>query len=445
MVIRGWLFALVFLASLEVFASKKVSPSEPSTELNTPWILRQISDQNLKSMEALLSKFQPKSLERHLLAYSSESKQFASFISPRVIVYSYDADFIMAYNGEPDSEGFYELEILRFDHAKSAFQPELITFDPKGINAPHYDPQPTNCIKCHQNDPRPNWDPYFHWVGFYGSEDDNTNSGDAGGRVKKSFELDQFAKFLEKKEGEKKKETGRYRFLPIHPNERPNLDFNDRVTCVSLKRMLRIFSDNELSGEIMPAIEFGSLKLDDLPPALYKKATVSFADIKKDTEKVIRTAIQRRIDRHILLTDGQPVGRVRELQKEILTKKIDFEITPAAEWRFIFEQLLKQPARPHSTSRHSDYSLNLGAQVDLGILLKGVSTDPKTKKMIRLTAPQSRPATPYGYVCPRSNSYFDLPIDRKMERYFPTEKENDGYFYSSGGLPLISVIKSIAD
>src|SRR4051812_42282085 len=93
-------------------------------ELSTPWILKEIRTHHIKTIEGLLARFPRKSLERHLLAYASESRQFASFLSPRVIVYNYDADFIMAFNGEPGSEGYQELEILKFDHDARRFQPE---------------------------------------------------------------------------------------------------------------------------------------------------------------------------------------------------------------------------------------------------------------------------------------------------------------------------------
>src|SRR5687768_15098007 len=108
----------------------------PNSELSVDWIYRATRAGKAHSIETLLSRFSPKSLERRLLAYHSGSRQYASYLSPRVIVYSYDADFIMAFNGEPGSEGYHELEILEFDHERSAFRPRLFRFDPAGRRPP---------------------------------------------------------------------------------------------------------------------------------------------------------------------------------------------------------------------------------------------------------------------------------------------------------------------
>ena len=113
---------------------------------------------------------------------------------------------------------------------ESRFRPELISFDPKGIAEPHFDPHPAVCATCHQNDIRPNWEPYFHWVGAYGSEDDNTNAREPNidGRLSTGSEHEHFVQFVEKQAKQIAQKKGRYRFLPPHPSERPNLDFNDR-------------------------------------------------------------------------------------------------------------------------------------------------------------------------------------------------------------------------
>src|SRR6185437_6187722 len=110
------------------------------------------------------------------------------------------------------------LEILEFNHETSRFQPRLYTFDGQGKQPPAFDPNPSRCQDCHQRDIRPNWDPYFFWTGFYGSEDD-----DAFSTVTHSPEQAHFAEFLKKQQQEKADGHGRYRFLPPHPAKRPNL------------------------------------------------------------------------------------------------------------------------------------------------------------------------------------------------------------------------------
>ena len=84
---------------------RRSSRAAVASQLSTQWILDEIHSQGIKDIEALLERFEPKNLERHLLLYGSESLQSASFLSPRVIIYSPSADFIMAFNGEPGSSG----------------------------------------------------------------------------------------------------------------------------------------------------------------------------------------------------------------------------------------------------------------------------------------------------------------------------------------------------
>jgi len=57
--------------------------------------------------------------------------------------------------------------------------------------------------------------------------------------------------FLAKKKAEAEKKSGATVFLPKHPNGRPNLDFNDRVTCLNVKRVARLFADDPKSGKIL--------------------------------------------------------------------------------------------------------------------------------------------------------------------------------------------------
>ena len=126
-------------------------------------------------------------------------------------------------------------------------------------------------------------------------------------------------------------------------------------------------------------------------------------------------ALKGRIELHIAYTEVQHVNRVRDVQKDPL-KNLQPEAIPSVDWRFIFEALLKGSARPNSTSRHRDYSLNLGAAVDIGSLLSGASVDSKTKKVVLLITPQSRTLDSYGYICPRSSDFASLTIGEKIDQ-----------------------------
>ena len=101
--------------------------------------------------------------------------------------------------------------------------------------------QRKNELRRHQADLRPNWEPYFHWVGLYGSEDDNVNAGYDHPRMvlARGREYEQSGKFRERQRREIAAGRGRYRFLPAHPAERPNGDLDERITCLNMKRLVR--------------------------------------------------------------------------------------------------------------------------------------------------------------------------------------------------------------
>jgi len=389
-------------------------------ELSVSWILDQIDRHGIKTIDDLLARFPEKALERNLLAYHSESLQGATFKDPRAIVYSYDGDFIMAFNGDPKAKGYYELEILTFDHENARFDPQLISFDPKGAAKPNHEFRPSVCFECHQKDARPNWEPYFHWPGFYGAEDDFENAGfdNKGNVLKKGRDYVGLQAFLERKKADVLAKTGRYRFLPDHPGARPNLDFNDRVTCLNMKRMLRMFSENEKAPKLLPAVYGGRLNLDQVPAELFVTGARTFDDVHRDTDRVFRTAMERRVQRHTKVTGERPLGRVRDNENGAPEDNLSPEIEPSVAWRYVFEDILGVSAAGMSTSRHPDFNLNIGAAVDLGTLLSGATVDDKTGKVVLSRSSQDRDSHPYGYVCPRSPSYFDLGVKKDDYRDF---------------------------
>ena len=84
------------------------------------------------------------------------------------------------------------------------------------------------------------------------------------------------------------------------------------MTCLNIKRMLRIFAENPLAPRLWPAIHKGNISFGDIPKDLMARATRSYADVEKDTRRIMESAIQARIARHRLLV-GEPLGRARGL------------------------------------------------------------------------------------------------------------------------------------
>ncbi len=108
----------------------------------------------------------------YLLSFRSRSLQSATPQSPRAILFSPAADFVASFNGHSALRGSRNIEVIRFNHSTERFEFREITFDLK--NRPTVSEEnPRKCLECHQSftradvDPRPNWEPYFMWPGFF--------------------------------------------------------------------------------------------------------------------------------------------------------------------------------------------------------------------------------------------------------------------------------------
>ncbi len=115
----------------------------------------------------------------YLLAFRSRSLQSSTPQSPRAILFSPAADFMASFNSHSALRGSRNIEIIRFDHSTEHFEFRELSFDLK--NRPTLSAaNPKKCLECHQStsrtdvDPRPNWEPYFMWPGFFGMTDGST-------------------------------------------------------------------------------------------------------------------------------------------------------------------------------------------------------------------------------------------------------------------------------
>ncbi|MBY0385021.1 hypothetical protein K2X05_07670 [bacterium] len=115
----------------------------------------------------------------YLLAYRSRSLQEATPENPRAVLFHPSADFAAAFNGHSSQKGFQQIEMYRFNYQQNKFEFYELSFaenqKPRLSEA-----NPRKCLDCHQSlgrvdvDPRPNWEPYFMWPGFFGSAGDHT-------------------------------------------------------------------------------------------------------------------------------------------------------------------------------------------------------------------------------------------------------------------------------
>ncbi|MFZ4715267.1 MAG: c-type cytochrome [Bacteriovoracaceae bacterium] len=128
-------------------------------------------------------------LQTFTFNYKSESAQGVGVSRglPGVIRMSADGKLIIRYTCDPSKPTFNKVEVLTFDDGTSKYKMADFDFTQKasvkGQPPGHrISENPKSCMKCHNPagmdaapDPRPNWQQYDQWTGFYGSQDDTFN------------------------------------------------------------------------------------------------------------------------------------------------------------------------------------------------------------------------------------------------------------------------------
>lgn len=170
-----------------------------------------VRKKSITSVDTLLQKMSLDSnfkefLKGYTFAYRSFSLQHASPLEPRALVYGAHAGMVMTFINRPDSTGKDAVELMCWDEGKAQFKFAELVFNKKTV--PQLRPESYNprlCLACHGQDPRPNWDNYNAWAGFYGSK--SRNSCDL--IEKGTKEYDNYMTFLKTT-----RTKGRYAYLP---------------------------------------------------------------------------------------------------------------------------------------------------------------------------------------------------------------------------------------
>ena len=139
-----------------------------SSPVDFAGLRKYIETEKILSIENLIPCLPEDMRKNHVLAFKSQSLQYASYQEPRALLASADARFILSFSGNPQKPGFDTLEIIQFNDQGKKFEFKEIKFpvDEKR-SAVEFLEQPKTCVNCHRQDPRPNWEPYNHWRGFY--------------------------------------------------------------------------------------------------------------------------------------------------------------------------------------------------------------------------------------------------------------------------------------
>lgn len=124
----------------------------------------------IKTVEQFLPLLPQSYRSGYTLMHSTHSRQDASPENPRAILYGRDARLLLAFNGSPTQNGFNTLEAIQFHDEGARFEMHRLTFKKNGVE--YSEANPTECLECHGDDPRPNWEQYSVWEGAYGANHD---------------------------------------------------------------------------------------------------------------------------------------------------------------------------------------------------------------------------------------------------------------------------------
>lgn len=256
-----------------------------------PFLLNAESEKNIpfEKFKSVLKNSQPKSVEeflpawkqtspeffkKYLVGYRSRSLQSSSFLSPRIILFSEKTDLVITFNGDAQHRGFNDLEVMAFNYQTDAF--EFYEVDASVFKTGELStPNPKKCLECHQSaarssltsqnkiDPRPNWEPYNTWPGFYGSLDDDMSPkkmeySSVINAMKNNpadqILIDEFSqeeKYFELFKTQAKSHP-RYQYLePIEPrstysyDKTVNVEFTKKLSILNFRRVARLMAQEK--------------------------------------------------------------------------------------------------------------------------------------------------------------------------------------------------------
>ena len=192
MVRRFVLPLLLMLASWPVLPAAAAESTQPFTEAN----LRELLARNpqtgrpVDSVEELVPLL-PEELRRNFtLVYDSRSPFKASITPqrPRVILFTDDARLVLTFIGDNEKPGADLLETMSFDDEQAKFVLHSHLLPAAQRRAWRPSASDATCARCHGGDPRPIFDSYPLWPGFYGSVQDTFPNDRIGRKERKLYE-----------------------------------------------------------------------------------------------------------------------------------------------------------------------------------------------------------------------------------------------------------------
>ena len=290
---RFFLFVLLLtLAPLCAAAGDE----QPFTEASLQQLLRNnpATGRPVDSISELVPLLPREMRENFTFVYESRSP-FRTGISPeypRVIMFTSDTRLVLTFIGDERQPGFDLLETMSFDDDKAKFELHAYLMPAAERKAWRPSAEDAKCARCHGADPRPIFDSYPLWPGFYGSVQDTFPNDRLGQKEAKNYAA--FANAAAK--------TGVYEHL-LNPTHTPVPPFLNP----------RLFNDDTIQLDpnlfpYMPNARFGIALTELNRKRIYRKLAAGPDFAANEKELLAKLLECRASDR----PDRQGVGAIEE-------------------------------------------------------------------------------------------------------------------------------------
>lgn len=256
-----------------------------------------IKKSKVTSLEQLLPLLPKEFVQNFTFVYDSRSPFNGSITPdyPRVILFSPDGKFVITFTGAPDKPGYDIIETIEFDKKSDRFK--FYAYDFANPNKPNPDLTPESCRHCHGSDPRPIYDSYPLWPGFYGATLDSFPKD----IVTSTLELKNYKNFLSTNA-----KKGLYKYLEfqegssVSPYLEPDklaLDEKNQAINLEIK-----FKPNERFGIVLTALNKKRIfrKIKKSPQyekvkkeLLYELLDCGVSQIKEDRIKKVDSLVKK--------------------------------------------------------------------------------------------------------------------------------------------------------
>jgi hypothetical protein len=301
------------------------------------------------SVDGLLPLLPVSQLSNYLLSYSPRGFQGGSFERPRVVTLGQRGEFILTFSGDSNLQGYDTVEMLEFKERQgqgpasvpSQFELREISF--AGGTPVFSEANPAKCTTCHGKDfPKPRWDNWYLWPGFYNSEQASMFPIEKGHY--KDFLVNRtqgrYAFLKDQQDSPYVTREGFFDYANFAANIKMDAFTQDLTSEVVTDQLTHAGALQKFKYAIFGALSCGGRIEDFLPQKVNQAMPRTFDDILKETETLDFQELSDRVKRQAAVLPGSPEGNYSlDFIKGIQTTGQSYSNQKIARLRYLIEGL----------------------------------------------------------------------------------------------------------